>query len=386
MLGYLTCRPAGSVFSSRTIFALAGFAVAAWAPLVPHVKTGLALSHAALSHYILLMGTGSICGMALITALLRYFKLRTILVLALLMLNGALYICIALPSRELTAVALFCFGLGLGFLEIGGNIYASFLEEKLERVLLPQMHGCYSLGEMCALATAIVLLNLGLSFYSAILVPTLCLSLIALLSLPYVDFKPTVRTATAPSFSLPHGSVLLFALVSSLIYMVEGGMLDWSALYLMQNSALTLELASSGYIVLIVAMAVARFSGGYLIAKFSSFKVLLCSVLGCALALIGMYLSASLWLIYGYFMLLGLSIANIMPICISLAGRQEQMPALTAISAVSTCGYGALIIGPALIGYLAAHLTLSGAFFTLGLIVLALSLLIYITRKAFSLA
>ena len=46
MLGYLTCRPAGSVFSSRTIFALAGFAVAAWAPLVPHVKTGLALSHA----------------------------------------------------------------------------------------------------------------------------------------------------------------------------------------------------------------------------------------------------------------------------------------------------------------------------------------------------
>ncbi len=386
MLGFNANRPAGTIFSSRALFALAGFAVAAWAPLVPHVKAELQLSHIELSHYILLMGSGSIVGMALISVMLRHFSLRSIMGAAIVLLNAALYICVQLPNRELTAAALFGFGLGLGLLEVGGNIFASYLEEKYGRILLSSMHGCYSVGEIAALGTAITLLGMNFSFYSAILAPTLALSLGVLTTLPYMSLKPTDYKHESSGFSLPKGTVLLFALVASLIYMVEGGMLDWSALFLLQKTDIELQFASSGYIVLITAMAASRFAGAYLIGRFSTFTVLSVSVFVCALALLTIYFVHNLYLIYACFLALGLAIANIMPICISLAGRQHSMPVLAAISSVSTCGYGALIIGPALIGYLAEHLTLSGAFFTLGVAVLLLTLLIRVKRASFSIS
>ncbi len=387
MLTLRAGRPAGTVFSARAVFALAGFAVAAWAPLVPHVKTGLNLSAAELSHYILLMGCGSIIGMIFITPLLRRFPLALIFAAAAALLNLSLYGCIILPGRPLTAASLFGFGLGLGILEVGGNIFASRLEERYGKVLLPSMHGCYSAGEIVALCTCIALLGLNFSFYVALLAPTLSLSLLMLFTLKEARLCPADFRADddgGSAFCLPRGTVLLFALVSSLIYMVEGGMLDWSGLFLMQKTEIDLKFASSGYIVLILAMTVSRFAGAGLIERLGTFRVLSLSALGCATALIAVFFVHNLIAIYLCFALLGLCIANIMPICIALAGRQKCMPVLAAISAVSTCGYGALIIGPALIGYLSEHLTLSGAFFTLGIVVLLLSGLIRVKRASFS--
>lgn len=378
-------RPAATVFSARAVFALAGFAVAAWAPLAPHVKAELNLTHAELSHYILLMGTGSIVGMAAITPLLRRLMLRAVLTAAALLLLGGLALCIALPSRPMAAAAIFSFGFGLGILEVGGNIYAAYLEQRWKRTLLSSMHGCYSAGEIAALCLAMLLLTFDFSLYAAIFAPTAILALGALSSLRHLDFDAQAYSgSTDSSYALPRGVVLLFALVSSLIYMVEGGMLDWSALLLLQKTDIELALASSGYIILITAMAGARFAGSYALQRFGTFKVLSVSVLCCALALIGLFWVHSLPAIYACFMVLGISIANIMPICISLSGRQRSMPVLAAISAVSTCGYGALIIGPALIGYLAEHLTLNGAFCALGCAVLGLSALVSVKRRAFS--
>lgn len=372
-------RPAGTIFSARAIFALAGFAVAAWAPLVPHVKAELNLSYLELSQLILLMGSGSIIGMICISTLLRIFPLRWIFAAAAAGINAALYYCIALPDFYTAAAAIFSFGLGIGILEVGGNIYASRLEDQHQLILLPSMHGCYSLGEIGALLTAVTLLELGLGFYTALLLPCLLLGAAALLpTLAAVRLSPRDfhRHHQGSALALPRGAVLFLALISSLLYMVEGGMLDWSALFLLQKTDISINSAGSGYIVLVTAMAASRFAGSFLIGRFKTYKVLSGSVLLAALSLTAVYFIEDLLLLYLCFMLLGLALANIMPICISLAGRQKNMPVLAAISAVSTCGYGALIIGPALIGFMAEQLTLNGAFLALGAAVCTLSIAI----------
>ncbi|MBO8416473.1 MAG: hypothetical protein IAB19_08850 [Proteobacteria bacterium] len=381
-----TKRPAGTIFSARALFALAGFAVAAWAPLVPYVKAELNLSHLELSHLILLMGSGSIIGMICISLFLRYIPMKWIFAAAAVTINAALLSCILINDYSQAAIAIFSFGFALGILEVGGNIYASYLEDKLRLILLPSMHGCYSVGEIGALITAVVLLGLNLGFIAALFVPCALLSLTVLSTLGTIKFSPADFKGQKKSSALviPKGAVLMFALVSSLIYMVEGGMLDWSALFLLQKTDIPLNFASSGYVVLVTAMAASRFAGAYLIGRFKTYKVLSVSVLLCALSLIAVFFIDHLLLLYVCFLVLGLSLANVMPICISLAGKQKSMPVLAAISAVSTCGYGALIVGPALIGYLAEHLTLNGAFFTLGLAVLALTVLICATPKVFS--
>ena len=76
----------------------------------------------------------------------------------------------------------------------------------------------------------------------------------------------------------------------------------------------------------------------------------------------------NLYLLYIYFALLGLAMANVLPIVISLSGRQKKMSTVAAISSVSSCGYGALIIGPALIGFIAERSSLNHAILSLGIL------------------
>ena len=61
-------------------------------------------------------------------------------------------------------------------------------------------------------------------------------------------------------------------------------------------------------------------------------------------------------------MLIGLGVANLVPIFFSAAGRQKIMPAEIAIASVTTTGYAGILLGPVLIGYVAEVTTLSIAF------------------------
>ena len=382
-------RPAGTVFAARAAFALAGFAIASWAPLVPYIKEELSLTHLELSRIILLMGTGSIIGMLLISFFISFAGIQNALSLSAAALTGSLLLLAAMPPIHLLAPTVFIFGLTLGCVEVGGNIYGTHLEKTTKRILLPSMHGCYSLGEIIALAIICALIFLKFSIFAAIAIPSVILTgitLKALRSIGSVAIFNSDKKHKEKLFVLPKGAVIFFAFISSLIYMVEGGMLDWSGLFLLQKTDISIGFASSAYIVLIIAMAAGRFSGAYLIGKFKNYKVVLGGVSLCATALIAVYFAQNLIIIYACFMVLGFALANIMPICISLAGKQQSMPVIAAVSSISTCGYGALILGPALIGFMSELITLNGAFGALGLMSLALSFIIIYKRRLFAIA
>lgn len=54
--------------------------------------------------------------------------------------------------------------------------------------------------------------------------------------------------------------------------------------------------------------------------------------------------------------LLGLGCSNIVPVLFTAAGRQNRMPERVAIPAVISMGYAGILIGPAIIGFV-AHLS-----------------------------
>ena len=89
-------RPAGTVFAARAAFALAGFAIASWAPLVPYIKEELSLTHLELSRIILLMGTGSIIGMLLISFFISFAGIQNALSLSAAALTGSLLLLAAM--------------------------------------------------------------------------------------------------------------------------------------------------------------------------------------------------------------------------------------------------------------------------------------------------
>jgi MFS family permease len=71
--------------------------------------------------------------------------------------------------------------------------------------------------------------------------------------------------------------------------------------------------------------------------------------------------------------LLGAGCANIVPVMFSLAGKQDEMPESIAVPAITTMGYAGVLLGPALIGFVAQATSLAVALMILSAMLLGVA-------------
>jgi MFS family permease len=138
-----------------------------------------------------------------------------------------------------------------------------------------------------------------------------------------------------------------------LALMAEGAMGDWAAVFLREFAGTGMGGAATGFAAFSLAMAIGRFSGDRVRRRWGAVSLLriggLAAGLGMAIALTvpGVITSAL------GFTLFGLGLANMVPVLFGAAGRAQNVTAGLGIAAVATAGYGGLLGGPPLIGFLA---------------------------------
>jgi len=358
-----TARPlpgAPEEWSTRAAFFIAGFGMAAWAPLVPYAKDRLAVGEGTLGLLLLCLGVGSIATMPLAGVLAARFGCRRTIWAA------SLVICIALPllaaasSVPLLAAALLLFGTGVGTVDVVINIQAVIVERTAGRAVMSGFHGLFSVGGIAGAASvSIVLWGAG-----SPLLATLCVDVVIVATLLAFGrtLLPYGSDRDGPAFALPRGAVLLIGGLCFISFLAEGSMLDWSALILTALHGLDPVRAGLGYAVFSVAMTAGRLSGDRIVRALGGRMVLLCGGLcaaaGMAFAVLGPSWPSTL----AGFALVGLGASNIVPVLYSALGRQRAMPANLAVSAVTTLGYSGILIGPAGIGFVAHAAGLPTAF------------------------
>jgi len=159
--------------------------------------------------------------------------------------------------------------------------------------------------------------------------------------------------------------VLLLAALAAVMFLVEGALLDWSALLLTDTGLASAARAGIGYVVFSVAMTAGRFAGDAVTARLGDAATVFCSGL-MALAGFGVLLTAGrIEVALPGFVLLGLGAANVVPVLFRRAGTQRDMPAALAVSAITTVGYAGYLMGPAAMGFVASHAGLPAAFWAL---------------------
>ena len=132
--------------STRAAFFIAGFALSAWAPLIPFAKDRAGIDEAALGLLLLCFGAGSLAGMPMAGALATRFGCRAVVATA------TILICIALPalahtgSSAVLATALLVFGAGVGAVDVAMNIQAVIVERASGRAMMSGFHGMFSVG------------------------------------------------------------------------------------------------------------------------------------------------------------------------------------------------------------------------------------------------
>jgi MFS family permease len=168
--------------------------------------------------------------------------------------------------------------------------------------------------------------------------------------------------------------VLFIGALFFVVFLTEGVVLDWGALYLIGERGFGDALAGIGYAAFALAMTVGRLLGDRVIANLGGLRVLLWGgflvTVGFAVAI---FVPSGFATLSG-FALIGLGAANIVPVFYIAIGRQRVMAPGHAIAAVTALGYAGILIGPAFIGFIADATSLPVAFGVVGLLMLVVPL------------
>ncbi|VVN73218.1 MFS transporter [Pseudomonas fluorescens] len=345
--------------STRIAFLIAGLLMSAWAPLVPLVKARAGLDDGGLGLLLLGLGGGSIVAMPFAGYLTAHYGCRPVVIWSTIVLCAVLPLLSTLVWLPGLVIAVIIFGASMGMLDCAMNIQSVIVEKNSGQALQSGFHGLYSVGGILGAGATTALLTLGLHP----LIAALCIVATVLGAL-YKAAPALLTYGTergGPMFAVPRGIVLFLGALCFIVFLTEGAILDWSAVFLVSSRGLEPSIAGLGYASFAAAMTVGRLTGDAIVSKLGGVRVV---ALGGLCAAAGMIVSLGIdgWAasLIGY-ALVGAGCSNIVPVLFTAVGRQQRMPQAVAIPAVISMGYAGILIGPVFIGAVAHLSTLSFA-------------------------
>ncbi|TFB30640.1 MFS transporter [Pseudomonas sp. F01002] len=358
--------------STRIAFFIAGFGIAAWAPLVPYAKARAGLDEGTLGLLLLCLGVGSILAMPMAGLLAKRFGCRRVVSAGVLLICTALPLLATVSSIPALIAALFMFGAGLGTVDSTVNLQAVIVERASGKTMMSGFHGLFSLGGIVGAAGVSALLGFGVSPLGATLVVIVMLLIALAKAAPHL--LPYGSESSGPAFAVPHGIVLFIGGMCFIVFLAEGAALDWSAVFLAQERGIDTAYAGLGYAAFALTMTVGRLTGDSIVRRLGATRVI---VFGGLTAAAGLFVAtfAPSWeaALVGY-ALLGAGCSNIVPVLYTAVGKQTVMPESVAVPAITTLGYAGILAGPALIGFIAHGSSLSFAFGLMAVLLVAVAI------------
>ncbi len=374
----MTSRPKAARLAVLTIFFVNGATIASWVPHIPLVQEKLALSEGLLGLALLGVALGAVFSLTLSGWLIAHFGSRAVTRVSTVAFCLSLPPLVLAPSFALLVLSLIFFGLCNGAMDVAMNTQAVAVEERYDKPIMSSFHGFFSLGGLFGAGIGGLVLESGVSPIVHMTSASLIFLSAGALALRYLLPKSAEgSTSEGPAFVLPKGSLLGLGLLAFVVFVGEGAMADWSAVYLRNTLGTSTGLAAAGFASFSLMMAVGRLTGDVVVKRLGPSMTVrfgsLVAGIGLGLSLlIGQPLAA----IVG-FGCVGLGLANLVPVFFSAAGRTPGVSPGTGIAAVATLGYLGWLAGPPLIGFAAELVTLAGA---LGLVAVALGLVTVFAR------
>ena len=345
--------------ATRLAFFAAGFAMGCCAPFFPFIKENVSADKSEFGLLLLCLGIGAIIAMPITGIISAKRGSKPMILLGGFVMALLIPVLVIVETQFILAIIIFLLGASLGTLDVAMNVHAVEVEKIEKRSLMSNFHAQFSIGGLTGAGIMTVFLFFETSLLSS--------SVIAA-SITFITMTLTVKrllnvsTVKKTKFMLPKGVVILLAIFAAIIFLVEGAVVDWGALLIIDRELTAPKSAGIGYILFSIAMVVARLLGDEIVKAIGEFKVLIFGVVTTILGILIIVLSNITIIALSGFMFIGLGVANLVPIFFSAAGRQTVMPPAIAIASVTTTGYAGILLGPVIIGYFAEKTSLSIGF------------------------
>ena len=372
-------------WAAKALFFVGGFGCASWAPMVPMLKARLALTEDVLGMLLLCVGIGSLLTMPLSGAAAGKWGCRRVLVTTGIFYGMVLVLLSMVQSVYMLVPLVLLLGALMGTVDVVVNVLAVIVEKKSGKRLMSGMHAFWSIGGFAGAGIFSVWLSAGLNHFQAALIAWgIILVLLAV-------FRPHLMTTGGEKrdgsiLAIPRGIVIFIGMVAFVSFLVEGAVMDWGGVFLTSVKHFDMSMAGVGFTVFSAAMLIMRLTGDWVVNRLGGGVV---TIGGAVLAGAGFVLLIAApvaWLLYVGFFIIGIGSANIVPVFYSLIGKQKVMPVNQAVSAVSTLGYLGILMGPAVIGFVANSTSLYVSFGLLGALAFSQAVIATYVLRNFSLS
>ncbi|MGW3042681.1 MFS transporter [Kitasatospora sp. NPDC001159] len=368
-------------------FAVDGFLFAAWVVRIPDVRSQVSASHSALGLALLCLSIGAVLTMPVVGRLCLRYGSRPVTVGSLALLSLA----VPLPAHAHSVLSLggvlLLFGAGYGGANVAMNSAAVDLVAQLRRPVMPSFHAGYSLGGLLGAGLGGLLADRLTTAWALALGGLLGLAVtvgagVVLLrspAAPMVAPEPSAKgTTDRPAGGHARLLVLLLGLTALCTAYGEGAIADWTTLHLTDDVHASAGTAAAGYAAYAFAMTSGRVGGTWLSIRLGQTRLMLLGGLAAAVGMLVAALAPAAPVAIGGFVLVGLGLANLFPLAIARAGATGGPQ---GVALASTLGYGGMLIGPVVIGFLADAAGLPLALTTVALAATAAAFLPLAVRR-----
>lgn len=354
------------VLSCLYFFLISGIAYSQISSRMPALKAHAHTDEAGVGLALLCLGAGSLTGFVSVSLVFKFLSSKRLIVLASIGMLTCLTLIALCGDLTLLCICFYAIGLFISYVDVSMNTQAVNLELSAGKPYLQRLHAGYNLGGVLGSA-----LGALFAFFESSLIVNygiaaiLCLVPVFFVSGSLLDdstFEPGRGQSRRSRSGLPF-FIILCGLLCLLAFSIEGSVGEWGGLVLHDAKGAsqgTAALVYGGYCAMTVSV---RLAGDKLRTMLGDFKLLLLSAL---IALIGFslvhVLSHPYAVLFAY-CIVGLGMAAVVPLLISLAGSTPGVSSKTSSATVSFFGYSGLLVYPPALGFLASHWGLMNAMF-----------------------
>ena len=369
------------IYACKSLFFSISFFVGLWTIRIPDIKDQILTDYSGMSYLFVIFSLGSILTMIVAPKIIEIFSSKIIVLISGSIISF-LWIFVPFVTSFLQMAFLsFLFGCAYGIFEVVLNLQATNLEKKYDKPMMSGFHAFWSIGLLSGSFITSIFLEYRISFltnsitYIFILFPLIFVSSL------------TLRTNGAEKqffagifFKWP---ILLMVLVlfSITAVFLEGGTDSWGALYMrdyLQAEGFNIGLAAIAFN---GAMVIGRLTGDQFktilgIQKFL-FISIVCSLLGVLIVLLS---KVVLFAIIG-FVIAGLGVSSVIPICYTLASSIKNINPTVGITVITIAVYGDFMIAPPILGYTANIIGIQYVYLPIAILFIISTLILIIKKR-----